>query len=204
MSWRDWRNTKQQSKGGGNRRGGKAHRTEWDGAYTTITVQKPYCAPARQQILTALQPRGVIVADNDIDERMMATSPKDIAQRMKIEFRTLENIKYAGVGLATYLPYAIQADVRVRTSQAKWAEYCLAASGNFVILRGVDRKSAKAGYRRNGNLPTTTNGKETIAYVQAKTGTLRPQIEPGCSKGLKAWGDFDTLVKEAIKKEGKQ
>jgi hypothetical protein len=121
---------------------------------------------------------------------------------MKIEFRTFENLKFAGIGLIQYLPMAIQADVNVRSSQASWAEYCLASSGNFVIVNGVNRNAAKSGYRRNGNLPTTKNGKETIAYVKGKIGEkFQPQIEKDCSKGKKQWSAF---MKEANKQRGKK
>lgn len=127
----------------------------------------------------------------------MATSPRDMAERMKIEFRTLENIKYAGVGLAMYLPFAIQAYVRVRNTQAAWAEYLLAASGRFVIIKGAGTQK-EAGYRRNGRLPPTKNGYATVQYVKKESfEQYNVAIEPTCEEGKKAWKDFYKLAEIA-------
>lgn len=166
--------------------------------YTEIVVQKPYCAPARGKILTALQPRGVIVGPQDIREQVVLTSVKTLLQRFKIELKTWENLKYGGpIGLAMFMPKAVQATVKVRTTQAAWAEYLLAASGHFTIEKGVDRKQREAGYRRNGDMPTPWDGAETRAYVKQQRQDDTPLIDADCREGNALWSQFLDAVETA-------
>lgn len=166
--------------------------------YTEIVVQKPFCAPARGKILTALQPRGVIIGPQDIREQTVKTSVMTLLKRFKIELTTWENLKYGGpIGLAMFMPMAVQATIKVRTTQAAWAEYLLAASGHFTIERGVDKKQREAGYRRNGDMPTPWDGAETRAYVKQKRQDDTPLIDADCSEGQSMWTQFLDAVEVA-------
>ncbi|MGB7204254.1 MAG: hypothetical protein WBD37_02135 [Anderseniella sp.] len=195
---KDWRNGREQLN-----RTSRIAPTKRPTAYTTITVQKPYCSPARYKILSALQPYGVIVGDTDIEEKVVRTSIKTLLQRMKIELRTWENLKYGGpIGLAMYLPSAIEAKIRVRTSQAEFAKYLLAASGKLTIENDADGKSAKAGYNRNGIMPTASDPRRTRKYVLDKTKSVQI-AEPECAEGKALWKQFNDAAAVAKKVQAK-
>lgn len=147
----------------------------------TITVAKPYCAPARNIITGALQPYGVKI--HAISERTEKAELRGFLRRMKVEARTWDNLQY-GPGAVIWLPMAIVAEVTVNEAAAGWAEYLLLRTGKlYVPGRYVNSKNAEWAERHGGQMPPAWNDR-------------KPWIESSCSDGMKAWGP----IREAMKK----
>lgn len=166
----------------------------------TLTVQKPYCAPCRRKVLKALEPFGVVVLNREgsMNERTVKTDLRTIGQRLKIEMRTFENLKYAGVGLIQYLPRANECDVVVRSGQAGWAEDLLCASGWFVITGGhIDGRGLDSTFGSGGKLPQSKWSQHTADWARGQaryaglSGKLAALDDDGadCEKAKRAWSE---------------
>ena len=93
---------------------------------TEIAVAKAWCTPARDVILTALQPYGVVI--HAVGETLLPN---------------------------TETPRWIEAYVRVNANAAEWAEYLLLRSSKFrLISKPLNRKNREWARRHNGVMPT--------------------------------------------------
>lgn len=147
-------------------------------ARQTITVAKPFCAPARNIITGALQPYSVKI--HSIQEHTKLISIRDFARRMKVELRTFENLQY-GLAAPGFLPTAIIANVTVNEAAAAWAEYLLLRTGLlYVPGRYADPRNEQWAARHGGQMPP--------AWEKGQ-----PWIERTCSEGMQQW----QAVKEA-------
>lgn len=150
-------------------------------ATRTITVAKPYCAPARDIVMTALQPYGVKVFG--YKERTDFAELRGFLRRMKIEVRTWENLQY-GPAAPGFLPMACVADVTISEKQAAWAEYLMLRTGKlYVPGEYVNKRNADWAARHGGQMPTAW-----------KDG--QPWIEKSCSEGKAAWGPIRNAMKK--------
>lgn len=185
----------------------------------TFTVEKPYCSPCRTKILQALQPFGVVVLNQDtsMNERVVKTDIKSLAQRFRIELKTFENIKYGGIGLLQYLPQANQAEVVVRKTQAGWAEDLLVASGWFIIINGhIPKRGIESRMGQRRQKPKKAWSKHTAQWAseQARYDGLNDRLsaigdnEPQCQEAKAAWKQIinarDKVWDERRVKNGKQ
>ena len=105
---------------------------------TEIKLTKGYCTPARDHILTALQPYGV---------RVLGIS---------------ESIVYSGLQ-----PQAINASVWIGRSQAQWAEYLLLRTQTFK-LRGrlINRRNQEWAHRHDRRMPTPWSSKPAKPWIE--------------------------------------
>lgn len=169
--------------------------------YHTFTVQKPFCAPCRDFVYTALEPYGIPVFN--YSEKATGLSIKDAAKLWKIELRTFENLKY-GPGAATFLPFAQQATFSVPKAQASWAEYLIESTGRLCVTGGrIDAKNRKWGDRRLGKMPTPWDKRAGVQYAQSRIQPPengKPWIESSCSAGKKLWQEVNIRVKKARSK----
>lgn len=95
----------------------------------TIVVAKPYCSPARNAVLTALQPYGVVIR------------------------RLTDYIDYADFN-GREVPIAEMARVTVNEQAAVWAEYLLLRSGKLEIRSPyLDPRNQQWAKRHAGAMP---------------------------------------------------
>lgn len=176
-----------------------------------FVVQKPFCAPCRDLLLTALNPYGIPV--HNFSERVTKTSIKDLAKRLRIEASTLENVKY-GPGFIGYLPMAMECEFDVSAKQASWAEYLIESTNRLIVVSGsVNRKNRQWGNRRNGKMPVAWDAVRWKTYSERKQGNAasdvvadgrmvmmgkdgEPWIEEQCTQGRELW---KTIMKAAEK-----
>ena len=150
-------------------------------ATRTITVAKPFCTPARDIVMTALNGYGVKVYD--YSERVIPVSLADFARRMKIERKTFENLQYGSMA-PVFLPMAIHAEVTVSEKAAAWAEYLLLRTGKlYVPGKYVNRRNEEWAAKHGGRMPP--------AWQEGK-----PWIEQSCSEGKQAWRQARAVLKK--------
>lgn len=107
------------------RKGGKRS----GGGTRTITVAKPYCTPARDGVMTALNSYGVVI--HDFSE-------------------STESHKILG----KLVPMLQVAEVTVSAQAASWAEYLLLRSGKFRIYgKYQDKRNEAWASRHGGQMP---------------------------------------------------
>ena len=129
----------------------------------TITVAKPYCAPCRGIVMTALQNYGVRV--HGYEERAQTVSARQAFQVSKMP----------STETPTHLPVAQVARVTVSEKQAAWAEYLLLRTGKLHVIGDyVNRRNEAWAARHGGRMP--------VAWQEGK-----PWIERSCSEGKHAW-----------------
>jgi hypothetical protein len=153
------------------------------GQMHTITVQKPFCAPCRDRLLTALYladaphqtggDKRYGVPIYNLRERPVVVSIKDAAKLWRIEMHDQENIKY-GFGAIMFLPTAYQASFEVPIQQAKWAQYLCERIGLAVVSGGLDANARRNADRYNFKPPPRWDGRNV-------------QIETTCSEGVELW-----------------
>lgn len=150
----------------------------------TITVAKPFCSPARDIITGALTPYGVKI--HEIQEEHMKISLLDFARKIKVEARTLENLKYAPAAVL-FLPLAVYAHVTVNAKAAGWAEYLLLRTGKlYVPGKYVNQRNQEWAERHGGQMPQAWHEK-------------RPWIERTCGEGRAAMREAEMALKTAQK-----
>lgn len=117
---------------------GRAFRNIMYPGTTEIGLAKGWCIPARMVVTAALEPYHVeIVA---MDEMIMG--PED-------------------------RPTHIDAYVRVKDNQAKWAEYLLLRSNRISVTTPLlDPKNAKWAKQHNGKMPTTWDSLKGERWVE--------------------------------------
>lgn len=174
MNWLNWLTGEEKPK---SRKGRKPYRPH------RITVQKPFCTPCRERVLTVLYDGRYPDGDKkygvpffNYRETVTTASLKDAAKLLKIEFRDNENFAKGYL-----LPMASQASFDVPKQQANWAEYLLERAGLAVVRGGVNRRNRRNADKYNRKLPPRWDG-------------TRPWIERGCKEGLDQWSEF---VKQA-------
>lgn len=147
----------------------------------TITVAKPYCAPARQTITQTFDQYGVKLYD--YNEQVVKSELRGFLRRMKIEAKTWENLKYGPIAGA-WLPMAWVAKVTVSAKAAVWAEYLLLRTGKLYVPGKYQNKRNAEWARKHGGVmpPAWQDGK--------------PWIEKGCSEGMAAWEPLRKAVKK--------
>lgn len=154
------------------------------GQMHTLTVQKPFCAPCRDRLITAFY-----IADKDgtprdgdrrygvpmynLRERVTTTSVKDAAKLLRIELKDKENLKFGPLALA-FMPMAWQATFEVPKQQAKWAEYLCERIGLAVVSGSVDGTARRNADKHGFKPPPRWDGKS-------------PLIETTCSEGVELW-----------------
>lgn len=173
-----------------------------------FVIQKPFCAPCRNQLIEILHPYGVPAYG--LRERVAKTDLRTLANRWKIEFKTFENIKYGGAGVLVFLPCAMQACFRVPIGQAGWAEDLIHKSGKFSVVQGhIKGRGRDAKWARGGAMPTPWDKTESSNYA------MRKQYNPNaiaidsnggseCLKAKSAWDEVMKLRNEAWEKRGKR
>lgn len=131
----------------------------------TLTVQKPYCTPAKSIILAALKPYGVRV--HGIHEYVIGWSPSGYSS---VDLTSTEALSVA--------PVAQEAKITINKSQAGWAEYLLWRTGKLSVVKGsIDDRNREWAAKYGGKMPTPWSAKHNPDA----------QIEPGCARGHKLW-----------------
>ena len=154
------------------------------GQMHTLTVQKPFCAPCRDRLLTFMYMADEKGRPLDGDwrygvgmynprERVATTSIKDAAKLLRIELRDKENLKYGPMALA-FMPTAWQATFEVKVQHAKWAEYMCERNGLAVVSGSVDAKARQNADKWNRKPIPRGDGKA-------------PLIEETCAEGMELW-----------------
>jgi hypothetical protein len=142
----------------------------------TITVAKPYCAPARDAVMTALKPYGVKIYNYHEAERMV--SPRTVLKMSKSFADYVDSMPGT-------LPVATVATVTVSAEAAAWAEYLLIRSGKlYRVGPYINRRNAEWAGKHGGQMPP--------AWHEGK-----PWIETSCRAGMDAW----QKVKDAAKQK---
>ena len=153
------------------------------GQMHTLTVQKPFCAPCRDRLLTAFYmadaehwtggDKRYGVPIYNLREYPMLVSVKDAAKLWKIEQRDMENLKF-GAAAIVFMPMAWQATFEVPAQQAKWAQYLCERIGLAVVSGGLDTNARRNADKYNFKPPPRWDGREV-------------QIETTCSEGVELW-----------------
>lgn len=131
-----------------------------------LSVQKPFCSPAKYEVLQALEPYGIKV-HRCIDVPAMV-SVKDFARLMKVELREFENLRYGPMAI-TLLPMACQANVWVSEAQANWAEYLIERTQRLAVVGGsMNGNNRRWADQHDGKMP-------------------RPWVEKSCKEGQDIW-----------------
>ena len=153
------------------------------GQMHTITVQKPFCAPCRDRLLTAFYladaphqtggDKRYGVPLYNLRERVQTVSVPDAAKIWRVELKDRENLKYGAMALA-FLPMAWQASFEVPVQQAKWAQYLCERIGLAVVSGGLDANARRNADRYNFKPPPRWDGRDV-------------QIETTCSEGVELW-----------------
>ena len=153
------------------------------GQMHTLTVQKPFCAPCRDRLMTAFYLADAPHQTNgdkrygvplyNLRERVQTVSVKDAAKLWKIELKDRENLKYGPMALA-FMPMAWQATFEVPKQQAKWAEYLCERIGLAVVSGSVDGTARRNADKHGFKPPPRWDGKS-------------PLIETTCSEGVELW-----------------
>lgn len=171
----------------------------WNGELHEFTVQKPFCAPCRSNVYTALQPYGVPIFD--YEEWTSSVSIAHMATIWKIELKTFENLKYGPAGLA-FLPTAQCAKFRVPANRARWVYYLLRSSGRLAVTGGKRREWDTDSAA--DHLPKAWDAKAGVqAAVAAETAVLIPPgadkawVETNCSKGNEIWKQVQEIRAKA-------
>lgn len=159
----------------------------WDDEETTVLhVAKPFCAPARGIIEPVLRKYGVKVFH--YHESVRFISARDFARRMRVELMTKENLQYGPLSAPGFLMMSIDAKIRVKKSQAVWAEYLLLRTGQVYISgKYQDPRNLEWAKRHNGTLPPAWDD--------------GPQIEASCSEGKQHWSRFKSTIKPKQKRK---
>ena len=190
-------------------RGGQGRRTRPTsilGGVHRFKVLKPYCAPCRSSVYEALQTYGVPILN--YEEQVARTKVSDYANKMKLELKTFENLKY-GPAVVMFLPLHCEATFSVPVQQANFAEYLIESTDNLMVAQGyrVDKRNRKWGNRRN-DMPTPWDKEAATEYAQGKGHTKafaeqieqgKAVVESGCSKGNDIWSQVQKIKKEAEK-----
>lgn len=189
--WRaDWRKQARQSRG-------KARPSGPTGQHTFV-VQKPYCSPARDIILTALQPYGIPISNYAEEEKN--TSISAIAKMTRLNLKSFDGLMNLSLGI----PIAQEATFSVPKGQANWAEYLLDRTKKLAIVKGrIDRRNERWAGKHGGKMPTPWDAQAGRARAQALAPPPdgQPWIEKDCSKGKQIWQQVNAAVKTA---KGKQ
>ena len=154
------------------------------GQLHTLTVQKPFCAPCRDRLLTAFYIEDDTGKPRDGDARygvplynlresVRTVSVPDAAKLWKIELKDRENLKYGPMAVM-WLPTAWQATFDVPAQQAKWAEYLCERIGLAVVRGSVDSTARRNADKYNFKPPPRWDGRDV-------------QIETTCSDGMALW-----------------
>lgn len=138
---------------------------------TTLTVAKPFCAPARYIVTATLPKYGVKILS--YKERTHFVSVKDFMRRMRIEMRQGENLQYGPFAAPGFLAMAQVAKVKVKRSQAVWAEYLILRTGQLYIQGEYQHPRNQEWAERHG-------GRMPPAW---KDGV--PWVEASCSEGVR-------------------
>lgn len=153
------------------------------GQMHTLTVQKPFCAPCRDRLLTAFYLADAMhqtggdkrygVPLYNLRERVQTVSVPDAAKLWRIELKDRENLKYGAMAVM-FLPMAWQASFEVPVQQATWAQYLCERIGLAVVNGGLDANARRNADRYNFKPPPRWDGREL-------------QIETTCSEGVELW-----------------
>lgn len=165
------------------------------GQMHTLTVQKPFCAPCRDRLLTFMYTpdangkpldgdRRYGVPMHNLRERVATTSIRNAAKLMKIELKDKENLQYGPMAIA-FMPMAWQASFEVPAQQAAWAEYMCERNGLAVVNGSVDPNA-----RRNADKWR----RKPIPRWDGKA----PLIETSCSEGMALWQSLQTGEKANV------
>lgn len=170
-----------------------------------FTVQKPFCAPCRSFVYTALEPYGIPVYNYEGGTNKINT--RNQLAVWKIELRTWENLKF-GPAAPMYLPMSNYATFAVPGGQAGWAEDLLVKTGKLCISsghiagRGADAKWANRNY---GSMPTPWDKQAGIERSRTmRVGVLQPPpdgkawVEKECTKGVDAWQKMTDMKEKAL------
>ena len=141
----------------------------------TITVAKPYCAPARSIITGALQPYGVKI--HGITERPRMSGIGGMIKQYGLDPDSFDG------GMRAALPIAQVAKVTVNEQAAAWAEYLLLRTGKLYCPDGyVNARNEQWAKQHGGTMPPAWN-------------EGKPWIEKSCSEGMKAWAPLRKAAK---------
>ena len=177
----------------------------WDGTLHEFVVQKPYCAPCRKRVFTALNPYGIPVFR--YEEWEDTISIMDAAAIWKIELKTFENLKYGPAGIG-FLPMAQAARFNVPANRARWAYYLLRSSGLLAVVKG-DKREWQSDSAAD-HLPTAWDKTAGIkAAVNLEFSPLVPPgagkawIESGCDSANELWKQIQQIKDSEVKRRNK-
>lgn len=147
----------------------------------TLTVAKPFCSPARDTVMTALEPYGVKVYG--YSEMVHPIALRSFLRRMKIELRTWENLRY-GPAAPAFLPSAIVVKVTVSEKAAAWAEYLMLRTGKLYVQGTyVNKRNEQWASQHGGQMPPRWERDQ-------------PWIEKSCGEGSQAWQPVKQAMNE--------
>jgi len=163
---------------------GEAFRFD-DEETTVLHVAKPFCLPARGIIEPVLKKYGVKIFH--YHESVKFISARDFARRIRVELRTKENLQYGPLSAPGFLMMSIDAKIRVKKSQASWAEYLLLRTGQLYISGKYQSENNLRWAEKHGGImpPAWNDG---------------PQIEASCSEGKNHWSNFRSTLKPKQKR----
>lgn len=174
----------------------------------TFVVEKPFCCPADEIVAAALHPIGIPVLNlkSWIENQALST----FAERMKIEVRTFENLKY-GPMAPGFLPMAIRASFSVPKSRANQAEYWLWRTRRLIVIDGeINPRNKVAAIKHNGKMPRASDPSKGLAYARAlqayasgsaeKPTMQAPMLESSCKQAQELWAQVHALAKKKKKK----
>ena len=176
--------------------------------YHWFTVEKPFCCPSRDIITAALHPIGIPVFE--IKEWVENQALDTFAERMKIELKTFENLKY-GPMAPGFLPMAIRASFAVPKSRANQAEYWLWRTRRLIVINGeINPRNKIAAIKHNGKMPRASDPSKGQAYARALQAyasasptqpTMQaPMLESSCKQAQELWEQVNQMAKKAKSK----
>lgn len=175
----------------------------WDGALHEFVVQKPFCAPCRSRVYTALNPYGIPVFR--YEEWTDKISIKDAATLWRIELKTFENLKY-GIAAVGFLPLSQAARLSVPANRARFAYYLL-RSNLLAVVSGGERWTNDNHAQK---LPKAWNQSAGIqAAVALEMNTLVPPgkgkawVESTCDDGNELWKQIQEIKQKEQERKRK-
>lgn len=164
----------------------------------TFVIEKPFCCPADQIVTAALHPIGIPIFNMKtwIEQQSLAT----MAERMKIELKTFENLKY-GPFSPGFLPMACRARFQVPKTRANQAEYWLWRTRRVIVVGGeINPRNRVSAIKHNGKMPRASDpstGTAYALYLQGKPTNQAPMLESSCQQARELWDQVNKMAKQA-------
>lgn len=183
----------------------KAHRQYSDNELHTFVIEKPFCCPPDEIVMAALHPIGIPVFEMTcwVEQQSL----KSFAERMKIEMKTFENLRF-GPFAPGFLPMACRAKFKVPKTRANQAEYWLWRTRRVIVVGGeVNPRNRVSAIAHNGKMPRASDPSKGQAYARALQAyataspsqpTIQsPMLESSCKQAQELWGQVNQMAQAA-------